>query len=38
MQIGEVQLLGTVVVPEPSTLGLLGLAIAGFVAFYRRRA
>ena len=37
MQIGEVQLIGTVV-PEPSTLGLLGLAIAGLMAFCRRRA
>ncbi len=36
MQVGEVQLTGTVV-PEPSTLGLLGLATAGICAWRRRR-
>ena len=37
MQVGDVQLDGTVV-PEPSTLGLLGLTTAGVMALRRRRA
>lgn len=36
MQVGEVQFEGTVV-PEPSTLGLLGLSTIGLVALRRRR-